>query len=153
MSSRVISASEFRLTDGDRTRASLALEKGAPVLALLDEAGHPRLRAALDAAGLPSVSLFAGGEARQPAAVLEVDDKGAHVLLRGAGKQETYVFQKADGVAGLVLTGADGARRGEIKLGPKGDIDVSLCDAAGKPSFAVTVSSDGVVQRSDAPTR
>jgi hypothetical protein len=151
---KIVTASEFRLTgDDDRTRASLAMEKGAPVLALFDDAGRAKLRAALDPAGLPSVSLYAGGDATKASAVVEVDDKGAHVLFRGAAKQETYVFQKTDGTAGIVLAGADGAHRGEMKLGANGEVDITLFDAAGKSSFAVTVSSSGAVERKDVPPR
>ena len=149
---KIVTANEFRLTaEDDRMRASLGMEKGAPVLALFDDDGRPKLRVALDAAGLPSVSLFASGDATKASAVVEVDDKGAHILFRGGAKQETYVFQRADGTAGVVLAGADGAHRGEMKLGANGEVDVTLFDAAGKPSFAVTVSSSGAVVRRDAP--
>lgn len=149
MPPKIVSAEEFRLTAGDRTRASLAMEGGGPALALFDETGHVKLRTSLDAKGLPSVSLYAPGDAQQPAAVVEVDDKGTHILLRGAGKQEAYLFQKTDGTSGVVLASDNGTHRGELKLGPDGSIDLALFGADGKPAYSVTVTSAGAVQVKD----
>jgi len=146
---KIVTAEEFRLTAGDRTRASLAMEGGGPALTLFDEAGHVKLRTALDAKGLPSVSLYAGDDASKPAAVVEVDDKGTHILLRGSGGHEAYLFQKTDGTSGVVLAGDNGAHRGELKLDPNGSIDVTLFAADGKPAYSITVTSAGAVQVKD----
>lgn len=146
-----VTAREFRLSDGKLTRASLALEKGAPVFTLFDGRGGPGLRSALDETGRPSVSLYSAGDASKVVAVLEADEKGAHVLLRGVGKQESYLFQKSDGTAGIVLVDPAGVHRGELKLSPDGNIDITLFDSAGKPAFGRMVSGTGAVQHAGEP--
>src|SRR5580658_6749838 len=146
----IVEASEFRLLDGWRMRARLAMEGGAPVFALLDGAGRPALRSELDAKGLPRITLFSNEPAARPIAVLEGDDKGAHVLFHGTGAQQSYLFQKNDGTAGLVFTGAAGAHRAEVKLDASGMVDISLFDDAGKPTFEVAVSPDGRIRQSSA---
>ena len=145
---KIVTATEFRLADGDRTRASLAMTDGAPGFTLFDTQGRTKLRSALDAQGRPSVSLFSDtSDPSKPAAVIEVDEKGAHVLFHGAGNQQSYLFQKLDGTSGIVLTDSTGAHRSEIKLAPDGAIDLSLMDAAGKTVFAVRVSASGAISR------
>jgi hypothetical protein len=54
----IAEASEFRLLDGLRVRARLAVEGGAPVFALLDGAGRPALRSELDGKGTPRIMLL-----------------------------------------------------------------------------------------------
>jgi hypothetical protein len=144
-----VSAAEFRLSDGKRTRAVLGLEQGAPSLILLDERGVVRLRSSLDPNGRPSVAMF-GDQARADA-VLELDDKGAHILFRGSGKQESYLFQKLDGTAGMVLVDANGQHRGELKLSPTGDVDITLLDGNGKAVFATTVTRTGSLRPTEPP--
>ncbi|AKU97950.1 hypothetical protein AKJ09_04614 [Labilithrix luteola] len=126
-----MSAGEFRLLQGATTRASLKMRDGQPELALLDERGRERMRAALDGAARPSVTL--AGPEGEPRVVIEVDVKGSHVLLRGPAKQESYLFQRTDGTSGVVLVGPNGAHRGEIKLTKEGVVDVTLFDRDGKP--------------------
>jgi hypothetical protein len=58
--------------------------------------------------------------------------------------------QKNDGTAGLVLAGAGGAHRAEVKLDANGTVDISLFDDAGKPTFEVSVSPDGRIRQSSA---
>ncbi len=135
------------MLDGERTRARLAMEGGAPVLALLDEAGRPALRSELDGKGRPRITLFSNEPVARPIAVLEGDEKGAHVLFHGAGAQQSYLFQKNDGTSGLVLTGAGGAHRAEVKLDASGTVDISLFDDGGKPSFELSVSPDGRIRQ------
>jgi hypothetical protein len=146
----IVEASEFRLLDGWRMRARLAMEGGAPVFALLDGAGRPALRSELDAKGMPRITLFSNEPAARPIAVLEGDDKGVHVLFHGTGAQQSYLFQKNDGTAGLVFTSAAGAHRAEVKLDASGTVDISLFDDAGKPTFEVAVSPDGRIRQSSA---
>jgi hypothetical protein len=143
----IVEASEFRLLDGWRMRARLAMEGGAPVFALLDEAGRAALRSELDGKGRPRITLFSNEPTPRPIAVLEGDDKGAHVLFHGTGAQESYLFQKNDGTAGLVLTNSAGAHRAEVKLDASGIVDISLFDDTGKPTFQVSVSADGHIRQ------
>jgi hypothetical protein len=143
---KTVTASDFRLSDGKLTRASLALEKGSPVFALFDERGRAMLRTSLDESGRPSLSLYPSEDPSKAVAVVEADEKGAHVLFRGPGKQESYLFQKSDGTAGIVLVDANGTHRGELKLAPSGDVELTLFDATGKPAFGTTVSRTGAVQ-------
>ena len=124
------------------------MDGGAPVFALLDEAGRPALRSELDGKGRPKITLFSNEPTARPIAVLEGDDKGAHVLFQGTGAQQSYVFQKNDGTAGLVFTNSAGAHRAEIKLDATGMVDISLFDDAGKPTFQVSVSADGHIRQS-----
>jgi hypothetical protein len=150
---KIVTAEEFRLMDGDLKRATLGMEKGQPVFALFDDKGTAKLRTELDPSGRPSMSMFSNSDPTKAAAMLEVDDKGAHVLFRGSGKEESYLFQKSDGTAGVVLGGPEGTHRAELKLSPNGDVDITLFDAGGKPSFATTVSRTGAVQRPADSTR
>ena len=144
----VVEASEFRLVQEGRTRASLSVrDGGGPSLALFDDRGNASLRSELDAKGQPRVFL-SSSDPTKPTAVVEVDEKGTHILFDAPGKEQTYLFQKDDGTAGIVLGNAGGRHRGEIKLSPDGRVGVTLFDGDGGAVFSVTVARDGSVQRS-----
>ena len=141
----VVETSELRLVDQGRLRGSLAMRDGGPALMLFDQAGHPSLRAGIDASGWPRLFLSSGTSSK-PSAVLEVDDKGTHVLFDAPGNQQTYLFQKDDGTAGVVLGNAAGRHRAEMKLSPDGSVGVTLFDADGGAAYSVSVGQDGTVR-------
>lgn len=141
----VVEASELRLVDEGRLRGALAMRDGGPSLTLFDGAGHPSLQAAVDTNGWPRMSLSSSA-ASKPSAILEVDDKGTHVLFDAPGREQTYLFQKDDGTAGVVLGNAAGRHRGEMMLSPDGTVGVTLFDADGGVTYSVTVGRDGTVR-------
>ena len=143
--SDVIEASEFRLVQQGTLRGSLAMRDGGPSLALFESSGHPSLKAELDSRGWPRV-LLSSGERSKPTAVLEVDDKGTHVLFDSPEKGQSYLFQKDDGTAGVVLGHAAGRHRSEMKLSPDRTVDVTLFDADGGAAYSVSVGPDGSVR-------
>lgn len=146
--SSVVEASEFRLVHEGRTRASLAIrDGGGPSLSLFDDRGNASLRSELDAKGQPRVFL-SSSDPTKPTAVVEVDDKGTHILFDSPGKEQTYLFQKDDGTAGVVLGNAAGRHRGQMMLSPDGHVGVTLFDGDGGTVFSFTVGRDGRVQRS-----
>jgi hypothetical protein len=143
----VVEASEFRLVRDGRVRASLAVrDGGGPSLSLFDDRGNASLRSELDDKGQPRVFL-SSSDPTKPTAVVEVDEKGTHVLFDSPGKEQTYIFQKDDGTSGLVLGNAAGRHRGEMKLSPDGSVGVTLFDGDGGAAFSVTIGRDGSVQR------
>jgi hypothetical protein len=146
--SDVVEASEFRLVHAGQTRASLAMRDGGPSLSLFDDHGNASLRSELDAKGQPRVFL-SSSDPSKPTAVMEVDEKGTHILFDSPGKDQTYLFQKDDGTSGVVLGNAAGHHRGEMKLSPDGSVGVTLFDAKGGAVFYVTVGRDGGVAHSE----
>jgi hypothetical protein len=143
--SDVVETSELRLVDQGRLRGALAMRDGGPSLTLFDGTGHASLQATVDAKGWPRMSL-SSGEASKPSAVLEVDDKGTHVLFDAQGKEQTYLFQKDDGTAGVVLGNAAGRHRGEMKLSPDGTVGVTLFGGDGGTAYSIAVARDGTVR-------
>lgn len=143
----IVEASEFRVVHEGKTRASLGVrDGGGPSLYLVDDRGNTSLRAELDAKGQPRVFL-SSSDPTKPTAVVEVDEKGTHILFDAPGKDQTYLFQKDDGTAGVVFGNNAGRHRGEMKLSPDGRIGVTLLDGDGGTVFSVTAGRDGRVER------
>ena len=118
---------------------------GGPSLSLYDGRGHASLQSEVNAEGWPRVFLSSSDPAK-PTAVLEVDDKGTHVLFDSPGKEQAYLFQKDDGTAGVILGNAAGRHRGEMRLSADGNVDVTLFDGDGGAAFSVTVGRDGTMR-------
>ncbi|MGO8994004.1 MAG: hypothetical protein ACLQVI_11795 [Polyangiaceae bacterium] len=122
------------------------MRDGGPSLSLRDGTGHSSFQAEVDAKGWPRV-LLSAADPSKPTAVVEVDDKGTHVLFASPTKEESYLFQKDDGTSGVVLGNKDGRHRGEMKLSADGSVGMTLFGADGRPAFSVTVSPDGTVHQ------
>lgn len=102
---------EIRLVDAQgHVRMLLSTLAGAPSIVLMREDGQPGVSVALKADGLPAITL-ANPQAAGPTAVLEIDDKGAHVKFDRPGGASSYVFLSNGGTSGLVSLDARGTRR------------------------------------------
>lgn len=111
---------ELRIVDAQgRPRMLLSALNGVPEIVLLREDGSTGARVALDAAGRPALTLF-NPLAAGPHATVEIDDKGAHLLLERPGGASSYLFLNDAGGSGVVLIAADGQRRLSATLAADG---------------------------------
>ena len=126
-----IIASEVRIVDANgKPRLVLAAPPEGPTVRLLMPDGHSRAELRLDAAGRPSLKL-SSPEPTQPAAALEIDDKGAHVKFDRPQGGSSYLFLNNAGATGVVLIDTKGVRRLEAALGADGEPRIRRFDAAG----------------------
>ena len=107
---RRVVAEEFVLVDArGECRATLALEEGAPALAISDANGGVRAAIRLSIDGAPSV-----------------------VLYDASGRRRLEVALRADGAAGLGLYDEKGEGRAEVVVSGSGAPSVSLYGPSGK---------------------
>jgi len=121
---KIITANGFQLVDSSgKVRALLTATENGVNLSFSDKTGKPQLKLATED-GLSEFTMY--DETGKEKVGISLDDKGTHVHLAGAGKQETYLFLKNSGASGLVLTYTEGNRRIEAKLGPDGEPKVTI---------------------------
>lgn len=105
-----VTTQELRIVDAQgRPRMLLSALNGSPEIVLLREDGSTGARVALDAAGHPALTLL-NPLATGPHATVEIDDKGAHLLLERPGGASAYLFLNNAGGSGVVSIAADGQR-------------------------------------------
>ena len=127
-------ASEVRIVDAKgQVRMILAAPPEGPSVRLLSPDGRTVTSLSLDEAGRSSLKL-ASPAPNQPAASLEVDDKGAHVKFDRPDGGSSYLFLNNAGASGVVLIDARGVRRLDALLGPDGAPSIQRFDAAGHPT-------------------
>lgn len=130
---RPIVTEELRIVDAEgRARLVLSAEGGAPAFLLLREDGRPGATVSLDAAGRPAVRLN-NPDGDGLAAVLEIDDKGAHVKFDRPGGASCYLFLNNAGASGVVLLDAAGRRRLNVMVAPDGASRIEQFDEDGNP--------------------
>lgn len=123
-----VSTQELRIVDAQgHPRMLLSALHGAPEIVLLREDGSTGARVALDAAGRPALTLL-NPLAAGPHATVEIDDKGAHLLLERPGGASSYLFLNNAGVSGVVLIAADGQRRLSATLAADGSSRIERAD-------------------------
>jgi len=109
--SRPIVTEEIRIVDEQgQTRLLLSAKGGNTKVQLLRSDGEIGSEVSLDADGLPAVKLANAGPTG-PMAVIEIDEKGAHVKLDGLGGASSYMFMNNAGGSGIVLLDTRGIRR------------------------------------------
>lgn len=105
-----VTTQELRIVDAQgRPKMLLSALNGVPEIVLLREDGSTGARVALDAAGRPALTLL-NPLAAGPHATVEIDDKGAHLLLERPGGASAYLFLNNAGGSGVVSIAADGQR-------------------------------------------
>jgi hypothetical protein len=123
---------EIQIVDNEgRPRLSLSAKQGSPVIELLHADGTAKILVTLDEAGRPSVRL-GNPDAAGPTAVLEIDDKGAHVKFDRPGGGSSYLFLNNAGGSGVVLVDTKGARRLDALVAPDGTARIDRFGADGK---------------------
>lgn len=128
---KVITAHEFQLIDPNgNIRAVLTSSDSGADLVFSDTKGKSQLKLSTGEGGLSALNMY--DIAGQEKISVSVDDKGTHVYLAGAGKQESYLFLKNSGASGLVLTDKEGNRRLEAKVGPDGKPDITIYPVNGE---------------------
>jgi hypothetical protein len=127
-----VEAEEFRLVDSEgRLRARLGLDGDSCVsLSLHTAKGTLQVRLHTDDRGSSAVQIL-DTDGGSPRVDISVDPIGCHVLLASPGKQQSYLFLKATGATGLVLTDAAGERRAQFMLSPEGRTEIGVGGATG----------------------
>ncbi|OAN59895.1 hypothetical protein A7X12_01985 [Sphingomonas sp. TDK1] len=116
--------SEVRIVDPAGTpRIVLSAADGRPAIVLIGHDAKPAATVALDGNDRPSIKL-ANPEPGAPTAVIEIDDKGAHVKFDRAGGASSYLFLNNAGTSGVVLIDGAGFRRASVLLGADGKVTV-----------------------------
>jgi hypothetical protein len=124
---------EIQIVDGQgRPRLLLSAKSGSPAIELLRANGTPIVVVTLDSSGHPSMRLD-NPDAEGPTAVLEVDDKGAHVKFDRPGGGSSYLFLNNAGGSGVVLVDTKGARRLDALVAPDGTAKIERFGTDGKP--------------------
>jgi hypothetical protein len=128
-----IVTNEIRLVDSaGRTRMLLSTKSGLPVVQLVNDKGTPGLSASLDVAGHGSLRLHNPADGA-PDAVIEIDDKGAHVRFDRSGGTSAYLFLSNAGESGVVLIDNRGKRRLNMLVKEDGSSTIERFDDQGKP--------------------
>jgi len=109
----------------------LSGKSGQPMIKFMHWDGRQGMAMALDAAGRPSVKL-ANPNTGAPTAMLEIDDKGAHVKFDRRGGASGYLFLNNAGESGVVLVDANGVRRLDILTSPDGQTSIGRYGEDGK---------------------
>jgi hypothetical protein len=123
---------EIQIVDSQGSpRLLLSAKSGSPAIELLRADGTPIVVVTLDAGGHPSMRLD-NPDAEGPTAVLEVDDKGAHVKFDRPGGGSSYLFLNNAGGSGVVLVDTTGARRLDAQVAPDGTAKIDRYGADGK---------------------
>jgi hypothetical protein len=65
--------------------------------------------------------------------VLEVDDKGTHVLFDRPGGASSYLFLNNAGASGVVLVDSNGMRRFDVLVGSDNNVKMEQFGADCKP--------------------
>jgi hypothetical protein len=95
--------------DEGRPRLHMSAQSGVPVLRLLQSDGSTGADVTLFN-GYPSVRLC-NPDPNGPTAVLELDDKGAHIKFDCPRGASSYLFLNNAGGSGVVLIDRNGVRR------------------------------------------
>jgi hypothetical protein len=124
---------EIRIVDElGHTRLMLSATGGTPKITLLRSDGELACEVSLDAGGRPAIKL-ANAVSSGPTAVLEIDDKGAHVKFDGPSGASSYLFLNNAGGSGIVLFDAQGIRRLNAVVAPDGTAKIERLGLDGKP--------------------
>lgn len=127
------SMQELHIVDAQgRPRLVLSAASGTPSITLLHSDGSAQATVALDAAGLPSITLR-NPDPAHPSAKLEVDAKGTHIKLDHPSGAASYLFLNNAATSGLVMVDAHGQRRLDAMVTPDGQADIRRLDDAGQP--------------------
>jgi hypothetical protein len=130
--SRPVVTQEIRIVDEQgQTRLLLSAKGGTPKLQLLRSDGEFGSEVSLDADGRPAVKL-ANADPNGPAAVIEIDDKGAHVKFDGLGGASSYLFLNNAGGSGIVLFDSQGIRRLNAVIASDGSAKIERFGPDGK---------------------
>jgi hypothetical protein len=113
-------------------RIIMSARSGNPVIQLLETNGAIGMEVLLDSTGRPAVKL-ANPDSKGPTAVLEVDDKGTHVLFDRPGGASSYLFLNNAGASGVVLVDSNGVRRFDVLVGSDNNVKMEQFGADGKP--------------------
>jgi hypothetical protein len=113
-------------------RITMSAKVGTPIIRVLQTNDAPGIELLLDSAGHPSVRL-ANPDPNGPTAVLEVDDKGTHVLFARPGGASSYLFLNNAGASGIVLVDSNGVRRLDLLVGSDHNAKIERFGADGKP--------------------
>lgn len=129
-----VTTQELRIVDAQgRPRMLLSALNGVPEIVLLREDGSTGARVALDAAGRPALTLL-NPLVAGPHATVEIDDKGAHLLLERPSGASSYLFLNNAGGSGVVLIAADGQRRLSATLAADGSSRIERADDSHAPA-------------------
>jgi hypothetical protein len=130
--SRPIVTQEVRIVDEQgQTRLLLSAKGGNPKVQLLRSDGEIGSEVSLDVDGLPAVKL-ANADPNGPMAVIEIDEKGAHVKLDGLGGASSYLFLNNAGGSGIVLLDTRGIRRLNAVIASDGAAKIERFGADGE---------------------
>jgi hypothetical protein len=131
--SRMVTASEFRLIDGDgRTRALLSLLRGKPRLIMTDEKGEFRIELGLGVDGQPALWLRdQDGKARAQIGLTGTGSPGLE-LTDGRGRNRTSLGLASNGEPSLLLRDDTGRERLALWQ-EKGELGLALADKDGRP--------------------
>jgi hypothetical protein len=129
--SRKIQTEELQIVDSQgKARIRLLASGGTPLIELLSDDGDEAASLKLDGDGRPSFSLT-NVAPDGPTAMLEIDDKGAHIKFDREGGASTYLFLNNAGGSGVVFYDAEGERRLSLVVAPDGKVSVSPYRSAG----------------------
>ena len=124
---------EIKIVDSQgHPRIIMSARSGNPVIQLLETNGAIGMEVLLDSTGRPAVKL-ANPDLKGPTAVLEVDDKGTHVLFDRPGGASSYLFLNNAGASGVVLVDSNGMRRFDVLVGSDNNVKMEQFGADGKP--------------------
>jgi len=120
-----IQAEELEIVDlAGNTRIRLSASDETPSIDLLTAGGSSSASLRLNGDGRPSL-LFNNLTPDGPTAILEIDDKGAHIKFNRETGASTYLFLNNAGGSGVVIYDAEGQRRLSIVVAPDGKISIS----------------------------
>jgi hypothetical protein len=124
---------EIKIVDSQgHPQIIMSARSGNPVIQLLETNGAIGMEILLDSTGRPAVKL-ANPDSKGPTAVLEVDDKGTHVLFDRLGGASSYFFLNNAGASGVVLVDSNGVRRFNVLVGSDNNVKMGQFGADGKP--------------------
>jgi hypothetical protein len=124
---------EIKIVDSQgQPRIVMSARSGNPVIQLFETNGAIGMEVLLDSTGRPAVKL-ANPDLKGPTAVLEVDDKGTHVLFDRPGGASSYLFLNNAGASGVVLVDSNGMRRFAVLVGSDNNVKMEQFGADGKP--------------------
>ena len=131
-SSLPVITDEIKIVDSQgHPRIIMSARSGNPVIQLLETNGAIGMEVLLDSTGRPAVKL-ANPDLKGPTAVLEVDDKGTHVLFDRPGGASSYLFLNNAGASGVVLVDSNGMRRFDVLVGSDNNVKMEQFGADGK---------------------
>ena len=132
-SSLPVITDEIKIVDSQgHPRIIMSARSGNPVIQLLETNGAIGMEVLLDSTGRPAVKL-ANPDSKGPTAVLEVDDKGTHVLFDRPGGASSYLFLNNAGASGVVLVDSNGMRRFDVLVGSDNNVKMEQFGADCKP--------------------